>query len=298
MALEDLTGASKFIDDLVNTNPVGSTDAVSTVDDHIRGIKNVLLNSFPGVTGAVTATHTELNVLDGASVTTADLTKLGSVTATAAELNLVDGLTSSLSGLTASAAELNLLDGVPAGLTTTEIGYLDGVTSAIQTQLNARAIPPAALANHIRAGSTQIIDGEYATLTEFNISSLTRATWLQIGPTGSGAADYTWTALPAIPSTATILILRVRITLVTNSTDLDSAQFLAVKGDDATPAFNTNNVKAYAAIDANSASAQLVHEERVFIPLDSNQRFKGYWTDGGAPTSTTVALYYEGFMTD
>lgn len=40
--------------------------------------------------------------------------------------------------VTASAAELNVLDGVPAGLTATEIGYLDGVTSSIQTQIDGK----------------------------------------------------------------------------------------------------------------------------------------------------------------
>jgi hypothetical protein len=53
------------------------------------------------------------------------------VTATAAELNTLDGIT-------ATVAELNVLDGIPGTLTATEIGYLDGVTSAIQTQLNAK----------------------------------------------------------------------------------------------------------------------------------------------------------------
>jgi hypothetical protein len=42
-------------------------------------------------------------------------------------------------GLTATAAELNVLDGIPGTLTFTEIGYVDGVTSAIQTQLDAKA---------------------------------------------------------------------------------------------------------------------------------------------------------------
>jgi len=42
-----------------------------------------------------------------------------------------------VSDLTASAAELNILDG--ATLTTTELNYVDGVTSAIQTQLNGKA---------------------------------------------------------------------------------------------------------------------------------------------------------------
>lgn len=41
--------------------------------------------------------------------------------------------------VTSSAAELNVLDGIPAGLTATEIGYSDGVTSAIQTQMDLKA---------------------------------------------------------------------------------------------------------------------------------------------------------------
>lgn len=39
--------------------------------------------------------------------------------------------------VTATAAEVNKLAGTPAGLTSTELGYVDGVTSAIQDQLNA-----------------------------------------------------------------------------------------------------------------------------------------------------------------
>lgn len=44
-----------------------------------------------------------------------------------------------IDSVTASAAEINVLDGIPAGLTSTELGYVDGVTSAIQTQLDAKA---------------------------------------------------------------------------------------------------------------------------------------------------------------
>ena len=63
MALEDLTG-TKYLDDLVATNPAAG-DNVSEGDDHIRGIKNVLKLSFPGIDGAVNATDTELNLIDG-----------------------------------------------------------------------------------------------------------------------------------------------------------------------------------------------------------------------------------------
>jgi hypothetical protein len=77
MATEDLTGAGKFIDDLVATNPV-SSDLVSSGDEHLRGVKNVLKNSFGAVTGAVTATHTELNYTDG--VTSAIQTQIDNIT--------------------------------------------------------------------------------------------------------------------------------------------------------------------------------------------------------------------------
>ena len=40
--------------------------------------------------------------------------------------------------VSSTAAELNVLDGIPAGLTATELGYSDGVTSAIQTQVDAK----------------------------------------------------------------------------------------------------------------------------------------------------------------
>lgn len=46
---------------------------------------------------------------------------------------------SQISDLTANAGELNVLDGVPGTLTATEIGYLDGVTSSIQTQIDTVA---------------------------------------------------------------------------------------------------------------------------------------------------------------
>mgnify|MGYP003665420566 CR=1 FL=1 len=51
------------------------------------------------------------------------------VTSSAAELNI-------LTGVTSTATEINVLDGIPGTLTATELGYVDGVTSAIQTQID------------------------------------------------------------------------------------------------------------------------------------------------------------------
>jgi hypothetical protein len=107
---------STYIDGL-NTNNPAATDGLAQADDHIRLLKTTVKNTLPNITGPVTATQAELNVLDGTDVTTASLNKLQDVTATAAELNRLDGITAS----------------------TTELNYTDGVTSNIQTQLNAKA---------------------------------------------------------------------------------------------------------------------------------------------------------------
>lgn len=52
-----------FIDSLNSSNPVGATDVKGQGDDHLRGIKTTLLNSFPNITGAVTLTQAEINAL-------------------------------------------------------------------------------------------------------------------------------------------------------------------------------------------------------------------------------------------
>jgi len=53
-----------YIDDLVDTNPV-HTDGLNQADSHLRLIKQVLLNTFPNMEGAVTATFGDLNGIAG-----------------------------------------------------------------------------------------------------------------------------------------------------------------------------------------------------------------------------------------
>ena len=91
MALE----TAAHIDELVVTNPDGGDNA-STIDDHIRLIKTVLKADFANVSGAVTASEAELNILDGVTATAAELNKLDGVTVTAAELNYLSGVTSNI----------------------------------------------------------------------------------------------------------------------------------------------------------------------------------------------------------
>ena len=58
-------------------------------------------------------------------------TALNAVTAT--EIGFIDGVTSAIQ------TQLNAKQAVVSGVDNTEIGYLDGVTSAIQTQINTKA---------------------------------------------------------------------------------------------------------------------------------------------------------------
>ena len=113
--------SASYISQLVATNPVGGVDNYSTADDHLRLIKAVLQGQFPNFTAAaMNASVAELNLLVG-------------LTAAAAELNVLDGFTGNVS-------DLNILSGqAGAGLTGVELGYVNGVTSALQTQLDGKA---------------------------------------------------------------------------------------------------------------------------------------------------------------
>jgi hypothetical protein len=122
----------------------------------------------------VTATAAEVNILDGATLTTTELNYVDGVTS--AIQTQLDGksatghthVVANITDLTATATELNYTDGVTSNIQTqlnakanlagptftgtvvlpsttsignvdsTEISYLDGVTSAIQTQINSK----------------------------------------------------------------------------------------------------------------------------------------------------------------
>lgn len=122
------------------------------------------INYVDGVTSNIqTQLNAKVETLGDLSVTAtaAELNKLDGVTATTTELNYVDGVTSAIqtqlngkqatitggattitsSNLTASRALVSNSSGKVAvsAVTSTELGYLDGVTSNVQTQLNDKS---------------------------------------------------------------------------------------------------------------------------------------------------------------
>ena len=104
-----------------------------------------------------TSTGTTITIPTGRVLTVTDNSGISiagtAVSATAAQLNV-------MATVTASATEINVLDGIPAGLTATELGYSDGVTSAIQTQMDTKTASTAV--NNWTAGQS----GEITALTD------------------------------------------------------------------------------------------------------------------------------------
>lgn len=99
MALNDLTGVDKFIDDFSSVDPE-ATDKANQIGHWLRGIQNVLLNQFPNLTAAATPTAVELNHLvgqdqgvgtgDSVEFTALDATPIGAATPAAGAFTSLD----------------------------------------------------------------------------------------------------------------------------------------------------------------------------------------------------------------
>jgi prefoldin subunit 5 len=88
-----------------DTLPAGSTYRVIKGSEFGTEFSNIQvaingnaqdISNIQSFTNAITATASELNVLDGATASTADLNKLAAITVTSTELNYLSGATSNL----------------------------------------------------------------------------------------------------------------------------------------------------------------------------------------------------------
>jgi len=116
----------------------GSTGELA-VDDGKLTINSVAVTSTAAelnILDGVTADRDEINILDGLLATTSELNIMDGVTATTNDINLLAGLVATDS---ATLANFQLLvDFAQTGVTAAEFGFLDTVSSNIQTQLNAK----------------------------------------------------------------------------------------------------------------------------------------------------------------
>ena len=159
-----------YISDLVVTNPVGSTDAVSSLDGHDRLIKSTIKNTFPNITGAVTPTQAELNRCD---ITTEGTIEASKVVTSDASNNIIGG-----ASITA----------------TTFVGALTGDVTGNATGSSGSCTGNAATATSATTATTATaVSAGAITLASF--ASVTAGTaYSQVGgnlTTGSGDATYT-----------------------------------------------------------------------------------------------------------
>lgn len=99
-----------------------ASDFISEGDDHIRLAKTVLKTTFPNVSGAVNASHTEVNYLVGVT---------SSVQAQ------IDGK-GAIAGQTWTGPHVFPSTTTIGSLTPTKLGYLATITSDVQAQINAK----------------------------------------------------------------------------------------------------------------------------------------------------------------
>jgi hypothetical protein len=115
------------VESKLDTDGYLTTSSSSTLTNKTIDTANNSITVIASDISDVTATYTELNILDGATLSTTELNYVDGVTS-----SIQDQIDSKLSSSTAAATYQPIVSGV----SNTEIGYLDGVTSAIQTQIN------------------------------------------------------------------------------------------------------------------------------------------------------------------
>ena len=161
--LDGVTASTAEINKLDGLTP--TTAELNFVDGVTSAIQNQIngkqpldaelteLATMPATTASALAdlTQAEVQVLDGATLSTTELNKLDGVTCSTSELNILDGVT-------ANATELNVTDGLTAS--TSELNQLDGKTiSSTLTPANTNDIPTSSAVNTFVSGLLNALGG-------------------------------------------------------------------------------------------------------------------------------------------
>jgi hypothetical protein len=139
------------IDNAGNLNVAGLTASMALVTDASKNLSSSAVTSteLGYVSGVTSAIQTQLNAKE-ATITTLPVSKGGTGSTTALGSNKLiyslGGVMVESSAITGNRALISDTNGVPTHATTTatEIGYVNGVTSAIQTQIDGKVTTPTA----------------------------------------------------------------------------------------------------------------------------------------------------------
>lgn len=182
MALE--TGT--YISGLVVTNPDGASPK-SSMDDHLRLIKSTIKTTFPNVTGAMTATHTELSYMVGATIQPAMKDGSNLTTPTAGDSTTKIATTAFVAG-TAFASALPAQTGNAGKYVTT-----NGATASWASIIPPQILRSARTSNTIlaTADSQNLIDITSGTFTQTFDAAATLADGWFVYLRNSGTGDIT-----------------------------------------------------------------------------------------------------------
>lgn len=252
----------------------------------IRGITGVA-DAFTGKVGEITAdtTKKELRLHDGLTA--------GGVPHARADLANVAAATASVDGKMAAADKTQLTTNTATLLAnSTKLAGIEEGAEVNHTLSELKALLyPTEVANHVRAGHTQIWDG-LADQTPYSITSVvTEGAFETVGPTDSGA-DNIWSAMDVIPSTAKILLVSVSINY-SPPAGAGSLQVYFARGGGSAPSLLTGNRLIYH--QADSIPLEYIPLQ---IPLGlANQDFHIAWqgVNDGTPA---ISLIYRGFIAE
>ena len=160
-----LDGVSSAIQTQIDSKQATITGAATTIDDTNLTASRAVVSDGSGKVAVSAVTSTELGYLDG--VSSAIQTQLNSKQAT------ITGAATTIDDTNLTASRAVVSDGsgkvAVSAVTSTEIGYLDGVSSAIQTQLDAKGTTTEDTA--IEARRTANIAGAVSTITTSDLTA-------------------------------------------------------------------------------------------------------------------------------
>ena len=254
----DSSSGAADADKLIKTNEDGVIDAsvigtVDQLDDHIADATKHLTSAQNTLLDSLTATATELNYVAG--VTSAIQTQLNSK---ALGTDLTTHIADATKHLTAS--QNTLLDALTVDAT--ELNYVDGVTSDIQTQLDSKALAAdltthiADDTKHLTAGQNTLLDSLTATATELNyVAGVTSAIQTQFS--NLNASNLVSGTIPDARFPATLPALSgVNLTAL-NATNLGSGTIPDARFPTTLPALSGANLTNLNASNISSGSLAL-----------------------------------------